>query len=178
MMRSICKSTSETRLCPVFLEVLHICNCRFVAPRPIPEPVCKHGRGAQYTCQARRVMSSGFFLSVAERARMQTFPMEIAREELAAYFTLTPTDLDEASKGHLEQNRLGLALTICALRYLGFIPIDLQQHVAADPSLPGSATRLYPRTPRLRSTSKDENGPRSASDPASRVSPPNGRGSA
>lgn len=69
-------------------------------------------------------MPVGFFTE-AERERLGRFPAEISPEELITYFTLTATDLAQVRAHRGEPNRLGFALQLSALRYLGFCPDDL-----------------------------------------------------
>ena len=70
-------------------------------------------------------MAGGLFLNVAERARMQSFPDEICRDDLIVFFTLCAEDILEVGRLRPAHNRLGFALSLGALRYLGFIPVDL-----------------------------------------------------
>lgn len=63
--------------------------------------------------------------SDAELARLAGFPEEIPLEDLIRAFTLTGADLDLVANRRGAANRLGLALQLCALRYLGFVPPDL-----------------------------------------------------
>jgi len=65
------------------------------------------------------------FLTEAERLRLTTFPANTDSSDLLAYFTLSPSDLKAVRRHTAERNRLGFALQLCALRYLGFIPTDL-----------------------------------------------------
>jgi TnpA family transposase len=65
------------------------------------------------------------FLSAAERDRLGRFPDPIAPEDLSTYFTLSQQDLTEVNRRRRDHNRLGFALQICALRYLGFCPENL-----------------------------------------------------
>jgi TnpA family transposase len=69
-------------------------------------------------------MSRGF-LTTAERRRLSTFPQEISVGDLGRYFTLTPEDLAQLSSQRGDHNRLGFALQLCTLSYLGFIPDNL-----------------------------------------------------
>jgi TnpA family transposase len=63
--------------------------------------------------------------SDAERRRLERFPEQIAVEDLRACFALSDADraLVFAQRG--AANRLGLAVQLCALRFLGFVPQDL-----------------------------------------------------
>lgn len=57
-----------------------------------------------------------------ELQRLREFP-EISREELFRYFTLTPADMAfVAPQGRGLVVRLGLAVTLCTLPWLGFVP--------------------------------------------------------
>src|SRR5713101_8181578 len=68
-------------------------------------------------------MSSGF-LSTAERERWQRFPETIPQDDLAVYFLLSADDQREVHRQREPFNRLGYALQLCTLRYLGFVPTD------------------------------------------------------
>ncbi|MEU4708174.1 Tn3 family transposase [Nocardia salmonicida] len=58
-----------------------------------------------------------------ELERLRGFP-EISREELFRFFTLTPADLAfvDPGRGRGPADRLGLAITLCTLPWLGFVP--------------------------------------------------------
>lgn len=61
----------------------------------------------------------------AERARRNCFPETIAYEDLVAFLTLSERDLDSIPRYSAAHNRLGYALQLCALRFMGFVPDDL-----------------------------------------------------
>src|SRR5438105_3758047 len=61
----------------------------------------------------------------AERRRLERFPDRIAVEDLRDCFALSDRDRELVFAQRGPENRLGLALTICALRYQGFVPDDL-----------------------------------------------------
>jgi len=65
------------------------------------------------------------FLSDVERSKLSTFPADIPSSDLGRFFTLTKPDLDVLSQQRGDHNRLGFALQLTSLRYLGFIPDDL-----------------------------------------------------
>ncbi len=65
------------------------------------------------------------FLSSAERDRLSQFPATINLEEIITYFTLTEEDIGQVEQQRRPANRLGYALQLCCVRYLGFIPVDL-----------------------------------------------------
>jgi TnpA family transposase len=66
------------------------------------------------------------FLSDAELARLSSWPDEIAAEDLVTYFTLTGDDLSWLRTTVRAENRLGAAVQLCALPWLGWIPDDLR----------------------------------------------------
>jgi hypothetical protein len=60
-----------------------------------------------------------------ERARRNRFPKMIGYEDLVGFFTLSERDLDSIPRFSAAYNRLGYALQLCALRFMGFVPDDL-----------------------------------------------------
>ncbi|MCY7285415.1 MAG: Tn3 family transposase [Cyanobacteria bacterium CAN_BIN43] len=67
------------------------------------------------------------FLSEVERQRLSQFPEVILESDQIRYFTLTEDDQEQIQRQRRLENRLGFALQLCTLRYLGFCPDDLQQ---------------------------------------------------
>ena len=63
--------------------------------------------------------------SETELTRLASFPEEIPGDDLIRAFTLTGADRDLVAIRRGAANRLGLALQLCALRYLGFVPRNL-----------------------------------------------------
>jgi TnpA family transposase len=61
----------------------------------------------------------------AERARRNRFPEVIVYEDLVTFFTLSEHDLERMPRSRAPHNRLGYALQLCALRFMGFVPDDL-----------------------------------------------------
>src|SRR6185436_16525313 len=61
----------------------------------------------------------------AERAQRDRFPEVIASEDLVIFFTLSDRDHESIPHYSASHNRLGYALQLCALRFLGFVPDDL-----------------------------------------------------
>jgi hypothetical protein len=61
-----------------------------------------------------------------ELARLRGFP-EIGREELFRFFTLAPADVAfvDPGRGRGPADRLGLAVALCTLPWLGFVPDDV-----------------------------------------------------
>jgi hypothetical protein len=60
-------------------------------------------------------------MSDEELDKLQAFP-EISREELVRYFTLTPADEGFLAAHRRPANRIGLAVQLCTLPWLGFVP--------------------------------------------------------
>jgi hypothetical protein len=61
----------------------------------------------------------------AERRRLERFPDRIAVEDLRACFALSDRDRVLVFDQRGPENRLGLAVALCALRFLGFVPDDI-----------------------------------------------------
>jgi len=62
------------------------------------------------------------FFTDADHERLNRFPDEITQEELNNFFLLSPDEHDAAMTLRGDHNRLGFALQLCCLRYLGFFP--------------------------------------------------------
>jgi TnpA family transposase len=67
------------------------------------------------------------WLSAVERARLVQFPENISETDLIRFFTLTKQDLRFIRKYYGATGRLGVAMQLCSLRFLGFIPEDLHK---------------------------------------------------
>jgi hypothetical protein len=65
------------------------------------------------------------FLTAAERERLNRFPRQLPDEDLSAFFLLSDADQQAINQHREAHTRLGFALQLCALRYLGFAPDDL-----------------------------------------------------
>ncbi len=61
----------------------------------------------------------------AERRRLERFPDRIAVEDLRACFALSDRDRVLIFDQRGPENRLGLGVSLCALRFLGFVPDDI-----------------------------------------------------
>jgi TnpA family transposase len=68
----------------------------------------------------------GRIFTPQERERLDALPSEIGEADLIRYFTLSGSDLDLIKRQRGDHNRLGFALQLCALRYIGFSPDDLE----------------------------------------------------
>ena len=67
----------------------------------------------------------GRLLTDAKRERLNRFPENASREDIRTYFTLTHKDLSLVDQRRGDTNRIGFALQLLTLRYLGFIPDDI-----------------------------------------------------
>ena len=85
------------------------------------------------------------FLTAAERDRWQRFPAAIPQDDLAVYFLLSEDDQREVNRQRESFNRLGYALQLCALRYLGFVPTDFTATPEAAVIFVAEQLRLAPR---------------------------------
>jgi hypothetical protein len=65
------------------------------------------------------------FLSDAEIERLGAFPESIDRCDVARYFQMAGEDLAFVRQQRGAPNQLGIALQLCSLRWLGFVPEDL-----------------------------------------------------
>ena len=65
------------------------------------------------------------FLSDAERERLDGFPAQIVPGDLDTYFILSRADRRQIPRTTSASNRLGFALQLGMLRFLGFCPDDL-----------------------------------------------------
>ncbi len=64
-------------------------------------------------------------LPTEELARLSSWPGEVARSDLAAYFMLSLEDLRWLRSHRGAGERIGLAVQLAALRFLGFVPAEL-----------------------------------------------------
>ncbi len=71
------------------------------------------------------------FLSDAELAQLSGWPSEIAADDLITFFTLTDDDLGWLGSNYRYENRLGAAVQLCTLPWLGWIPDELTACPAA-----------------------------------------------
>ena len=89
-------------------------------------------------------MPAGMFAE-DQLERLRTFP-DIGRDDLIRYFTLTRADVAflDPGRGRGPADRLGLAVALATLPWLGFVPDE----VRAAP--PAAVARLVPRLRRRR----------------------------
>lgn len=67
------------------------------------------------------------WLTETEIVRLTSHPTEIPETDVITFFTLTESDHRLLATLRGDDNRLGFALQLCTLRYLGFVPADLSQ---------------------------------------------------
>ena len=97
------------------------------------------------------------FLSHSEIERLESFPEEIDRDDLAEHFRLAGKDLEFVRSQYGSEGQLGIAVQLCALRWLGFVPEDLSAPpAAAVQSLAATLDdrRRYPRRILFRCSSR------------------------
>jgi hypothetical protein len=99
------------------------------------------------------------FLTATERDRLNHFPTPIPDEDLRAFFLLTEADQHVINHQREAHTRLGFALQLCALRYLGFAPDDLSttpweivSYVAPQLGVPPEAIQPYGQRIKTRTT--------------------------
>src|SRR5919108_492978 len=92
------------------------------------------------------------FLTAAERNRLDRVSTPIPDDDLFAFFHLSEADYPAITQQREDHPRLGFALQLCALRYLGFAPDDLRTapreaavYVARQLGLPAEALAAYGR---------------------------------
>jgi Domain of unknown function (DUF4158) len=85
------------------------------------------------------------FLSDAEIERLESFPEAIDERDLARFFALDEEDLRFVRRQHSPAGQLGVALQLCALRWLGFVPDDL---TAAPPEVIAALSGVLDVPPR------------------------------
>lgn len=68
----------------------------------------------------------GQFLTKAERERLNKFPKDLSKDDMITFFTLTDEDLNQLPVKSADYNKLGFALQLGALRFLGVCPDDLK----------------------------------------------------
>ena len=87
------------------------------------------------------------FLTAADRARLNRFPEQIPHEDLSVFFLLSEADQRAINQQHSEAHtRLGFALQLCALRYLGFAPDDVTTVPAVAVEYVAQQLGVAPRT--------------------------------
>jgi TnpA family transposase len=67
------------------------------------------------------------WMTEAEIVRFTSYPTEIPEADLVTFFTLSESDHGLLAALRGDDSRLGFALQLCALRYLGFVPADLSR---------------------------------------------------
>lgn len=58
----------------------------------------------------------------AERTRLDAFPEEITHDDLITFFTLSEAEREQLPFFSAPYNRLGFAIQLCTLRFMGFVP--------------------------------------------------------
>jgi len=76
---------------------------------------------------AAQARAPGGLVPSDELKRLSSWPGEVARSDLAAYFTFSLEDLRWLRRHRGAGERIGLAVQLAALRFLGFIPDELAE---------------------------------------------------
>src|SRR5438132_9694752 len=86
------------------------------------------------------------FLTTTERERLSRFPAQIPDENLGVFFLLSDADQTAINKQREAHTRLGFAMQLCALRYLGFAPdaLSTPRGTRSSMSRSNSPSRLTP----------------------------------
>lgn len=99
------------------------------------------------------------FRTATERDRLNHFPTSISDEDLWAFVLLSEADQHIIYPQREPPTRLGFALHLCALRYLGFAPDDLRTtpgemvlYVARQLDVPPAALHAYGQRAQTRTT--------------------------
>ena len=80
------------------------------------------------------------FISLSERENLNRFPSDIPEDDLIAFFTLSTIDKGLLLDRRGDHNRLGFALQLCTVRYLGVLSRRPCPHPADRHQLSGKAT--------------------------------------
>ncbi len=67
------------------------------------------------------------WLTESEQNRLTRFPAKVPENDVFTFFTLTKSDWSVLANLRGDGNRLGFALQLCSLRYLGFVPENLRE---------------------------------------------------
>ena len=67
----------------------------------------------------------GLFFTKQDRERLSNFPQDIPQQDVIVHFTLSRKDKRYLRKVRGDHNRLGFALQMCTLMYMGFCPDDI-----------------------------------------------------
>lgn len=67
------------------------------------------------------------WLNESEQKRFTSYPPQISEKDTVTFFTLTDADLQIIDKLRGNANQMGFALQLCSLRFLGFVPENLQE---------------------------------------------------
>lgn len=65
------------------------------------------------------------FLNKSQQAQLSSFPDTVNYNDLITYFTLTDQDKRAVPAKSSATNRLGFAIQLCALRFMGFFVKDI-----------------------------------------------------
>jgi TnpA family transposase len=87
----------------------------------------------------------GRVFTETKRTRLGAFPSEISELDLIRYYNLSGFEREFVRQQRGDHNRLGFALQLCALRYLGFCPDDLATAPSAAIAFVADQLQVAPR---------------------------------
>jgi len=95
-------------------------------------------------------LRGGEILTKEQRLEYTRIVGDLSEEEIAAYYTLSSSDIDIVNRHRRDYNRLGFALQICVLRHPGWplsivkdIPQNILNYVAAQIDVDHNVYQLY-----------------------------------
>ena len=95
-------------------------------------------------------LRGGEILTKEQRLEYTRITDNLSEEEIAAYYTLSSSDLEIVNHHRRDYNRLGFALQLCVLRYPGWplsivkdIPLNILNYVADQIDVDHNVYQLY-----------------------------------
>lgn len=95
-------------------------------------------------------LRGGEILTKEQRLEYTRIPGDLSEEEIAAYYTLSSSDIAIVNRHRRDYNRLGFALQLCVLRYPGWplsivkdIPQNILNYVSGQIDVDHSVYQLY-----------------------------------
>jgi len=63
-----------------------------------------------------------YFLNEFQRQKLESYPEMLIKEDMFKFFTLSENDKNFLKSFRGESNKLGAAIQLCTVRFIGFIP--------------------------------------------------------
>jgi TnpA family transposase len=80
-----------------------------------------------YTLAPIWLLGGGYLTLTEERLQYMQISPDLGEWELGTYFTFTQHDIDVIQQRRRDYNRLGFAVQLCILRYLGWTLSDVKE---------------------------------------------------